>query len=462
MPDQTIFIVDDDPSVNKILGKILRGEGYDVLTASTGKEALEIFSDHSMDLILMDMMLPDADGIELARRILAERGDIPIILITAHGNVPKAVEATKSGLYDFLEKPFNRDRMMITIRNALSWGESQRELIRYKQNSLAAYKMVGQSSKMQNVYAMIDKMATIHSPVLVLGENGVGKELVAQAIHQKSPRAKRPMVKISCPAIPDSLLESELFGHSRGAFTGAHTSHIGRLSAADGSTLFLDEIGDLSAGAQAKLLRFLESGEIQPVGSNQTLHVDVRIIAATNRNLLKMVNEHIFRKDLYYRMEVFPITVPPLREHPEDIPLLLDHFIDDYAAQNGVPKPQISPAALHYLTSYEWPGNVRQLEHVVERMMILFSQEIIDLEHIRALLKIKVNTNFSQNARDKTLKSVREHSEKEHILSTLAETKGNISKAAEILGIDRANLYRKMKGLGIAKEKKQTESKLGY
>ena len=449
MQDQTILIVDDDPSVNKILGKILSGEGYDVLDASTGKEALEIFSGHSIDLVLMDMMLPDADGIELARRILAERADIPIVLITAHGNVPKAVEATKSGLYDFLEKPFDRDRMMITIRNALSWGESQRELLRYKQDSLAAYKMVGHSPEMQKVYAMIDKMAAIHSPVLILGENGVGKELVAQAIHQKSPRAKKRLVKINCPAIPDTLLESELFGHSRGAFTGAHASHSGRFFVADGSTLFLDEIADLSPGAQAKLLRFLENGEIQPVGSNHTLYVDVRIIAATNRNLLQMVNEHLFREDLYYRLDVFPIIVPPLREHREDIPLLLDHFISEYAITHGTLKPRLSPAAQNYLTHYDWPGNVRQLQHVVERMMILSNREIIDLEHVRALLKTEAVATFSRSAPNKTLKSVREYSEKEHILNILAETRGNVSKAAKILGVNRANLYRKMKGLGI-------------
>ncbi|NOY78385.1 MAG: sigma-54-dependent Fis family transcriptional regulator [Calditrichaeota bacterium] len=452
MPTQTIFIVDDDPSVNKILSKILKGEGYEVLDASTGKEALEISQNNSIDLILMDMMLPDADGIELARRILSERADLPIILITAHGNVPKAVEATKSGLYDFLEKPFDRDRMMITIRNALSWGNSQRELLRYKQDSLSAYKMVGQSLRMQEVYAMIDKMARINSPVLILGENGVGKELVAQAIHQKSPRAKRPMVKINCPAIPDTLLESELFGHSRGAFTGAHTAHSGRLFVADGGTLFLDEIGDLSPGAQAKLLRFLESGEIQPVGSNQTLYVDVRIIAATNRDLLQMVKEHSFREDLYYRLDVFPIIVPPLRDHREDIPLLLDYFLDEYASQNGVLKPKISPAALHYLTSYDWPGNVRQLQHLVERMMILFNRELIDLEHIRALLKSKAGTDLIQKAPDKTLKSVRKYFEREHILNILAETEGNISKAAAILGVNRANLYRKMKDLGVFKK----------
>ncbi|NOY60745.1 MAG: sigma-54-dependent Fis family transcriptional regulator [Calditrichaeota bacterium] len=449
MPNQTIFVVDDDPSVNKILGKILSGEGFRVLDASTGKEALEVFSENEFDLILMDMLLPDADGVELAQQMLAAKPHVPVILITAHGNVPKAVEAIKLGLYDFLEKPFDRERLMITIKNALSWGEAQQQLLHYKQDSLADYKMVGQSDAMRKVYSMIDKIAPSPTPVLILGENGVGKELVAQAIHNKSPRAKKQMVKINCPAIPDTLLESELFGHTKGAFTGAHTAHNGRLLMADNSTLFLDEIGDLSLDAQAKLLRFLDSGEIQRVGSSQTVQVDVRIIAATNKDLLQMVHERTFRQDLYYRLEVFPLIVPPLRLHREDIPLLLDHFISEYAAQKGTLRPSLSPTALHYLASYDWPGNIRQLQHLVERMLILFNQEIIDLEHVRFLLTAPAGQASSAEVENRTLSSARKNFEKEHILAILAKTNGNMTKAARILGVDRANLYRKMEGLGI-------------
>ncbi|NIA31162.1 MAG: response regulator [Actinobacteria bacterium] len=449
MPQQTIFVVDDDPSVNRILTKILSSEGYSVLAATTGKEALEVFSENEFDLVLMDMLLPDADGIELAQQMLATKAGIPIILITAHGNVPKAVEAIKLGLYDFLEKPFDRERLMITIKNALSWGEAQLQLQHYRHNSLADYKMVGQSTAMKKVYAMIEKIALLETPVLILGENGVGKELVAQAIHNKSPRAKKQMVKINCPAIPDTLLESELFGHTRGAFTGAHTAHNGRLLMAAGSTLFLDEIGDLSLDAQAKLLRFLDSGEIQRVGSTETIRVDVRIIAATNQDLLQMVHDRTFRQDLYYRLEVFPLTVPPLRRHREDISLLLEHFISEYTAKKGTLKPSLSPTALHYLTSYDWPGNIRQLQHLVERMLILFNQEIIDLEHVRFLLTAPEEQPSTAESENKTLSSARRNFEKEHILSVLAETNGNVTKAARILGVDRANLYRKMEGLGI-------------
>ena len=462
MSNQTIFVVDDDSSVNRILRKILTGEGYRVLDAATGNEALEIFANNDINLILMDMLLPDADGIELAQQMLAERAHVPVILITAHGNVPKAVEAIKLGLYDFLEKPFDRERMLVTIQNALSWGEAQVELLRYKQDSLAAYKMVGQSPEMKNVYTLIERMAPTKTPVLILGENGVGKELVAQAIHDKSPRAKKQMVKINCPAIPDTLLESELFGHTKGAYTGAHTAHDGRLFMAEGSTLFLDEIGDLSLDAQAKLLRFLDSGEIQRVGSNKTVRVDVRIVAATNRDLLHMVHNRTFRQDLYYRLEVFPIIVPPLRHRREDIPLLLDHFISEYAAAHGTLKPSLSPAAQNYLTSYDWPGNVRQLQHVVERMLILFNRELIDVEHVRSLLNVKPHQDIPVESEDKTLTGARKNFEKEHILSVLAETNGNVTKAAKILGVDRANLYRKMEGLGISKERKQTEKELGY
>jgi len=449
MQGQNIFVVDDDPSISQILKKILSGEGYHVLEASTGKEALEIFSQSDIDLILMDMILPDADGIELAQQMLSEKAHIPVILITAHGNIPKAVEAIKSGLYDFLEKPFDRDRMMVTIRNALSWGHAQQELLHYKRNSLERFKMVGQSAAMQKVYTMIEKIAPTDAPVLITGENGVGKELVAQAIHNGSPRAKKKMIKINCAAIPDTLLESELFGHTKGAFTGAQSAHPGRLQLADGSTLFLDEIGDLSPDAQAKVLRFLESGEVQRVGSTETIHVNVRIIAATNQNLRNLVKEGKFRQDLYYRLEIFPINVPPLRQRREDIPILLNHFMDEYASANGVLQPRLTPAALRYLIGYSWPGNVRQLRHFVERMLILISSDVIDIQHVKSLLFSKDDHDSSDETEDKTLRGARKNFEREHILAVLAETNGNVTEAAKILGVDRANLYRKMGRLGI-------------
>ena len=449
MRGQTIFVVDDDPSISQILRKILKGEGYQVLEASTAKQAQELFAKNDIDLILMDMLLPDADGIELAQQMLAEKPHIPVILITAHASIPRAVEAIKLGLYDFLEKPFDRDRMLVTIRNALSWGEAQRELSHYRQNTLERFRMVGQSPAMQRVYDMIERVAPTESPVLITGENGVGKELVAQAIHNASSRAKKRMIKINCAAIPDTLLESELFGHTKGSFTGAQSAHPGRLQMADGSTLFLDEIGDLSPNAQAKVLRFLESGEVQRVGSTKTIEVNVRIIAATNQNLSALVQEGKFRQDLFYRLDVFPIHVPPLRERREDIPLLLNHFLNEYTSKNSEKRPRLTPSALRFLTQYEWPGNVRQLRHFVERLLILSASDLIELHHIKFLLSIQDEEPSPRESEDRTLRGARRHFEREHILTILAETEGNVSQAAKILGIDRANLYRKMEQLGI-------------
>lgn len=448
MSSNTILIVDDDQSICSILNKILSSEGYNVLEANTAHQSLKIFSEIEVDLVLLDLLLPDADGIELAQQMLSSKGQIPIILITAHGDIPKAVEATKKGVYDFFEKPFDRHRLLVTIRNALSWEQARKELFRQKEDYLKRYKMVGQSQAMQKVYAMIDRIAPTNAPVLILGENGVGKDLVAQAIHANSPRASKRMVKINCPAVPDTLLESELFGHTKGSFTGAYTSYTGRIQQANGSTLFLDEIADLSASAQAKLLRFLENGEIQRVGSGETVFVDARIIAASNKNLVELVAEGKFRQDLYYRLEVFPIIVPPLRTRRSDIPLLLNHFIEIYAEEKGLIRPRITPAAQRFLNSYDWPGNIRQLEHFVERMMILLNQEVIDIEHVRSLLKAHEKNHITESE-DKTLSGARRNFEREHILTILAETNGNVAQAARTLGVDRANLYRKMAKLGI-------------
>jgi two-component system nitrogen regulation response regulator NtrX len=445
-----ILIGDDDPSICQILGKMLTGQGYQVLEAHSGNEGLQLFSENEPALVLMDLTMPDLDGIEAAAKMIARKPLIPVVLITAYGTIAKAVEATKLGVYDFLEKPFDRDRIIVTVRNALAHSFLQQQLERYKADSLARYRMVGQTQAIRKVYQLIEQVAPADSPVLILGENGAGKELVARAIHACSPRAKRPMVEINCAALPDTLMESELFGHTKGAFTGAHTAKKGRFEAADGSTLFLDEIGDLSPAAQAKLLRFLETGDIQRVGAAQTSRVDVRVIAASNKNLKQMVDAQTFREDLYHRLNVLLITIPPLRERREDIPLLLDYFISDYADKNATLKPQLTPAAVNFLKGYDWPGNVRQVRNFVSRLMILKQGDVIDLDTVRPLLEEEGGTFLAPAAKEtKPLTEAGRQFEREYIQNALKAADGRVAKAAEILGMDRANLYRKMRQLGI-------------
>jgi two-component system nitrogen regulation response regulator NtrX len=442
----SILIVDDDLSVCQILKRILSGAGYEVIEAQDGSSGWALFEQNQIDLVLLDLQLPDEDGIELAGRMIQKNSAIPVVLISAYATVSRAVEATKIGVYDFLEKPFERDRILVTAKNALSWREMKRQLGELKNDTLHHYHMLGQSGVMQTLFEKIDRISPVDSPVLILGENGVGKELVAQAIHDKSRRAASPLVKLNCPAIPETLIESELFGHTKGAFTGAYANKSGRLKSADGGTMLLDEIGDLSPGAQSKILRFLESGEIQKVGSSENLSADVRILASTNQDLKAMVEERRFRQDLYYRLDVLSIRVPPLRQRCEDIPLLAEHFIREYAKEHGLIKPALSQAAMRRLTAYPWPGNVRQLKHFIERLLIMVRKELIDIEDIQPFFH---DSEPADDAFILPFREARQQFERRHISQILGETRGSISRAAELLQMDRANLYRKMKQLGI-------------
>ncbi len=446
---RTILVTDDDVSICHILRKILESENYQVMEAHSGAEALDLFWKNESDLVLLDLQMPDTTGIDVAKEMIAQNPLVPIVLMSAFGTISRAVEATKMGVYDFLEKPLDRDRILVTVRNALAHGQLQQELMHYKQDSLTRFQMVGQSPEIRQVFALVEKVAPSHSPVLILGENGVGKELVAQAIHNGSPRAQKPLVSINCAAIPDNLLESELFGHTKGAFTGANFSKKGRIEMADGGTLLLDEIGDMSFSSQAKLLRFLESGEIQRVGSSQVASVDVRIIAASNKNLKQMVADGTFREDLYFRLEIFTITVPPLRERRSDIPLLLDFFLSNNAEKNMTVKPILTPAAIKYLSGFDWPGNIRQLRNFVERLMIMKQGNLIDLNDIIPLLEAKEPRTAPPPTELKPLQQARDDFERDYILKVLNENDWKIAKAAEVLHIDRTNLYRKLRGLGI-------------
>jgi len=448
-PNCSILITDDDVSICQILRRILESENYQVKEAHSGNEALSLFGENEIDLVLLDLQMPDKSGIEVATEIIAQNPLVPIVLMSAFGTISKAVEATKMGVYDFLEKPLDRDRILVTVRNALAHGQLQQELIHYKQDSLARYQMVGQSRELKRVFALVEKIAPTNSPVLILGENGVGKELVAQAIHNRSPRANKALVSINCAAIPDTLLESELFGHTKGAFTGANTAKKGRFEMADGGTLLLDEIGDMSFSAQAKLLRFLESGEIQRIGSTEVAKVDVRIITASNKNLKQMAADKTFREDLYFRLEIFTITVPPLRDRRSDIPLLLDFFLSNYAEKNTTVKPILTPAAIKYLTGFDWPGNIRQMRNFVERLMIMKQSDLIDLNEVVPLLEAKEPPSIPSPNEPRPLQEAREDFERDYILRVLEEHNWKIGKTAAALHIDRANLYRKLRGLGI-------------
>ena len=445
-----ILIIDDELPICQILTKILTSNGYLTETAQTGKDALKLFSENSFDLVLLDLQLPDISGLEIATEMIGQKPHIPVVLISAYATVSRAVEATKMGVYDFLEKPLERDRILVTVKNALTHGKLEQELAIYKQDSLNRFQMVGQSPAIQEIYSLIEKVAPTESPVLILGESGSGKELIAQAIHSQSRRANKKMIKLNCAAIPDDLLESELFGHTKGAFTGAHLAKKGRIQMADNSTLFLDEIGDMSLKSQAKVLRFLESGEIQRVGSSETSIVNVRVIAASNKNLAQMVKEEKFRQDLYYRLNVLTLIAPPLRDRTQDIPLLLDFFLSEISEKNGDLKPRLTPSAKKYLTKNNWHGNIRQLRNFVERLMIFKTADLINLQTVCSILEEKNNNSQSDNNDVKSLSQARQDFERDHILSVLEENDWKVAKAAKILGVDRANLYRKMKVLGIS------------
>jgi two-component system nitrogen regulation response regulator NtrX len=450
---QKILIIDDDQSICQTYKRILDRHGYHTIDATTGKQGLQLFSTDVYDLVLLDLQLPDSDGLEIAKSMTTEKPGVPIVVISAHGNVQKAVVAAKLGAYDFLEKPLDRERLLICIRNALAQRALELQISSLQTESHAKFRMIGNSPAMQQVYELIERIAPTHSPVLILGENGVGKELVAQAIHQQSAANHQKMIKINCSAIPETLIESELFGHTKGAFTGAHTAKKGRFEMAHGSTLFLDEIGELAPELQAKLLRFLESGELQRVGSTEITMVNVRVIAATNQNIQEQIAAKHFRMDLFYRLNTFTIHVPPLRERPEDIPQLTEYFLNHFVDEYGWAKPQITPAGMNVLKGFHWPGNVRQLQNFINKLMLLRRDDVVDLDEIKRLLLDSKAPCVSIPEEILPLNIARYQFEYQYITRALQEKNWRITCVAKLLNIDRAYLYRKMKQLGISPHK---------
>jgi two-component system nitrogen regulation response regulator NtrX len=453
MVKDRILIIDDEKNICRSLEMILSAEGFRVKAAGTAKEALSLVKEFHPEIIFLDVLLPDRDGLLLLNDIKAQDPDIQVIMISGHATLTMAVAATKAGAYDFLEKPLQKDRILLAIKHLLQTRQLQDQYQLLQKQISLDYQMIGNSQAMVNLQEQIRRVAITDSKVLILGESGTGKELAAWAIHQQSFRRLKPFIKMNCAAIPEDLTESELFGHEKGSFTGALATRDGKFLQADGGTLFLDEIADMSLRVQTKVLRVLQDGKFERVGGKDTLEVNVRVLAATNRNLEELVKQEQFREDLYYRLNVFPIRIPPLRERKEDIPLLVQHFIKNICEKNNRKTVHIDPEALKILQEYHWPGNIRELQNIMERLIILAAGGKIEAGDLPISLQRPVQTSRVSFPEKMGFKEWRENSEREFIRQSLDTCGWNISETAKLLGIERTNLHKKMKALGIRKGK---------
>ena len=446
----SILIVDDERGTRDVLNRFLRMK-YDVTTAEDGIMGQNLLKRNSYDLVLTDIRMPGADGMSVLETALAKENPPPCIIFTAYGSIETAVEAMKKGAFDFMEKPLNFDRLEILIERALESGrikEENRKLKKELSSRFGVSNILGNSAALQNILDNIRQVAPSRATVTISGESGTGKELIAQAVHELSGRTGR-FVPVHCAALPETLLESELFGHEKGAFTGATEQKKGRFELADGGTIFLDEIGEIPLFIQVKLLRVLETHSFERLGGTETIHVDVRVVAATNRDLEAMVKEGTFREDLFYRLDVVNIKLPPLRERLEDIPPIVNHYIDVFAKENGRGKMTISESAISALCSYSWPGNIRELKNCVERMVVLTRGALIDLDNVPVNIREKSDPGISRKILSPSSCDL-ERNEKMLILRALDECGGNRTKAAEKLGISRRTLHRKIAQYGIS------------
>lgn len=437
----TILVVDDEKNIREVLADTLGDEGYEVITASSGEQALGSVREYAPEVIFLDVWMPGMDGIETLKAVRDASKESSVIMISGHSNIDTAVQATKLGAYDFLEKPLTTEKVLIVVRHALEKQRLEKENIALR---TSGWEIIGENPKMKLLRDEISKAASSQGRVLIFGESGTGKELVARALHESSGRKDRDFIEVNCAAIPNELIESELFGHEKGSFTGAFERKKGKFELADKGTLFLDEVGDMAPATQAKLLRVIETQEFQRVGGSKNIKVDVRIIAATNKNLQDEIKKANFREDLYFRLNVIPVNVPPLRERKDDIPLLVEHFLKNFATQYGRKAKKISQATLDALISYDWPGNVRELKNTIERFVIMNSTETIDSKDLPS-----ISNTEPDYLGYKTLREAREQFEKYFILKKLSENNWNVSKTAEDMEIERSNLHRKIKALGI-------------
>jgi two-component system nitrogen regulation response regulator NtrX len=441
----TVLVADDEEGILESLSGILEDEGYEVITASSGEKALDLVREFSPDIILLDVWMPKGiDGLETLKEIKGITQDSEVIMISGHANIDIAVQATKLGALDFLEKPLSLQRVLILIKRALERQRLERENKELKSTLMGRQEIIGESPPMKNLKDDIEKASVSQSRVFIFGESGTGKELLARALHEASNRRNNNFVEVNCAAIPQELIESEIFGHEKGSFTGAIERKKGKFEIADGGTLFLDEIGDMALATQAKVLRVIETQEFERVGGNRKMKVDVRIISATNKNLHEAIKNGLFREDLFFRLNVIPLTIPPLRERKGDIPLMVDYFLNVFAQQYGQKKKKISKGTLNALTNYDWPGNVRELKNMIERFVIMNPSEVIDIKYVPSLKEAKMDYYGF-----KTMKEARDQFEKDFIIKKLQENNWNISKTAEDLEIERSNLHRKIKSLGI-------------
>ncbi len=452
MNEGKILLIDDEKSVRDSLRGVLEDEGYEVREAESGESALELIKKERFDVIFLDVWLPGIDGIDVLIKLKEREDSTPVIMISGHANIETAVKATKIGAYDFLEKPLSSERVLLTIKNALKQKKLEEENVLLKEKVKDKYRLIGESRAIKEIKKLIEDIAPTNGRVLITGENGTGKELVARLIHEKSLRRHRRFAEINCAAIPDELIESELFGYVKGAFTNALKDKKGKFLLADGGTLFLDEIGDMSLKTQAKVLRVIEEQKFEPLGSTESISIDTRIITATNKNLEIEIQRGTFREDLYFRINVIPIYVPPLRERKEDIPLLAKHFLEEFSEEYGRKPREFTNDAIEKLTRYSWPGNVRELKNLIERLVIIVKGDKITEKDIPVLVEGK---KVVENLLDLPYAEAKEVFEKTLILKHLRDNNWNIVKTAQSLGMERTTLYKKMKALGISQEEKQ-------
>jgi two-component system nitrogen regulation response regulator NtrX len=446
----SILVVDDEPGVRSSLSGVLRDEGFDVEAAASGEECLDRAARSPYDVIVLDVWLPGVDGLVTLQRLRERKVDAQVVMISGHGNIESAVRAIKMGAFDFVEKPLSLEKTVLVVRNALRQRDLETENRALRARVDRQHIMVGESFAMRQLREQVETAAPTNGRVLIYGENGTGKELVARTVHQLSRRRNGPFIEVNCAAIPEELIESELFGHQKGAFTGAVADKPGRFEQANGGTIFLDEIADMSVKTQAKVLRVLQEQVMERVGGTQRIRVDVRILAATNKDLPAEIRAGRFREDLYFRLNVIPIFVPPLRDRQDDISLLAEHFMALMAAEYGRRPKRLAPEAVGRLRQYAWPGNVRELRNVIERLMIMVPGDTITAQDLAFLGRDDLIDRTPTVQPSLPLAEARERFERDYILQALAAEHGNISRTADLLGVERSNLYKKMKAFGIA------------
>jgi len=449
-----VLLIDDDTGIRESMRMPLEYEGYEYSSAGSAEEGLAAIQRESPDIVFLDIKMPGMDGLEALTKIKTMDEALPVVMISAHGSASVGAEATRRGASDFVEKPLGADRRLVTIRTQHDQTRLRDENRTLKRAAEARYQMVGESPGLRQVGDAIKRAAPTNATVLLLGESGVGKELVARAIHRNSLRNRERFIQVNCAAIPEELIESELFGHEKGSFTGATEKQIGKFEQADRGTIFLDEVGDMSPKTQAKVLRVLQEGEVERLGSSRTIKVDVRVIAATNKNLEEEIDRGTFREDLFFRLSVIPIPVPPLRDRREDIPPLVRHFADLFSREHNRRPQRFTQAALEHMQKARWKGNIRELRNTVERLIIMTPRDSIDVDDLRDIVRIETRPATADNDKERpgTLREFKEVAERSFLVDKLREHNWNISKTAEVIGTPRSNLYKKLEQYGISQD----------